>query len=158
MLGALGLEILRAGAGRNRSLALITDNQARRRCRCFLRSLAHDKKADPVLLLRKSTIGLDWPREQIRIVRIRPGEPLLTAGGGHPGTPAQLRALVAAQRGALLWMCGASSEHLEPELDERRACDVELGANRQKFLCSLAAAQLGQTRYASNCSRGRARW
>ena len=155
LVGPDGLEVLRAGASRNKSLVLLTDDRARRRCRCFMRSLERDKKADPSLLLRKAS-DVEQPRdEQAFHVRIKAAEPLdavISATRSRP-SPQQARTLVAAQRGILLWACGGGQSAPLPE--ETRACDTELGENREKFLCALSAEQFGHARYlrkAANCS------
>lgn len=149
-IGPIGLAVLRASALRNTSLKAMVDERTLQRCRCFLRNLHRDKKADAMLLLRRAS--------KAEMPRATPGQT-----SGSPGTaqthatssPEQIRALVDAQRGAMLWACGAASFDRGPPPEERRACDSELGENREKFLCALSAEKFGYSRHsrkASNCS------
>eukprot|EP00322_Chrysochromulina_rotalis_P009804 CAMPEP_0115849386 /NCGR_PEP_ID=MMETSP0287-20121206/11424_1 /TAXON_ID=412157 /ORGANISM="Chrysochromulina rotalis, Strain UIO044" /LENGTH=470 /DNA_ID=CAMNT_0003303355 /DNA_START=214 /DNA_END=1626 /DNA_ORIENTATION=+ len=157
LIGPTAFRVLRSGLkGRNDSLAELTDENTRRRCRCFVRSLSRDKKADPIPLLRKAS-PLEQPQQSASVHMGRPGraEHKASSPGIRPTSPAGMRALVAAQRGTLLWVCGGTNGDDGPPPEEVHACDVELGANREKFLCALSASQLGVARHskvANNCS------
>ena len=133
MLGEPAFEALRPGASRNGTLAALVDEDAHRRCRCFMSSLSKDKKADAVHLL--------------------------VGRGQLPANVASAaRILVRKQRATLLAACGGYSSPA-PSDDERRQCDEELGARNALFNCALQQTQSGQAVHRSaagasaNCSR-----
>lgn len=127
LVGVAGLEVLRASAMRNASLARLADAETRRRCRCFLRSLGQDRKAEPTSLLR---------------------------GAGVQGDQATTPAAVAKQRRSLLTACGGGGGSLP--LGEAKRCRSDLQAISAKFHCALSAYHTGGTprysRESANCT------
>ena len=118
MLGAPAFEAMRHGASRNGTLKALVDGSSHRRCRCFIRSLSQDKKSDPLeLLIGTTKLPKDVAEAAQNIVR-KQRQTMLSACGGHRKD--------------------------QVDADERRLCEVELGARAALFKCALAAARAGQ--------------
>ena len=175
MVGPALVARAHGGAGVGNELAGLTNADTLRRCRCFMRSLGRDKKADPSLLLRHaaeeevpaevtSSLGAQRTAASAALQpTARPGGAGASGGASaRPHRPRRARGatvasehsldalerarmLVVARRRALLMACGDAGGAV-PE-DERAACDNELDAARVRFLCALAASEAGQPRY-----------
>ena len=135
ILGKAAFEALRPGATReaNGTLAALVDEDAHRRCRCFMHSLAKDKKADPLHLLVGATQLPD-------------------------NVAAAARALVTKQRSQLSMACGSNRRAAHRSDAERRQCNEELSARNAHFNCALKVAESGLAAHRSaagasaNCS------
>ena len=116
---------------RYRLPASLVDADSSRRCRCFMRSLSRDKKADALELLAG---GVEMPK----------------------AVAAAAYSIVRRQRNALFAACGGF--RAGPVSDEERSlCNLELGARTAVFRCALSAAQRAGTEHraalSANCSR-----
>lgn len=136
LLGEAVFDALRSTRVGQGELIALVDDTAHRRCRCFLRSLAADKKADALKLI------------------VSRGTQLPAA------VAAAARALVQRQRLSLLAACGGDpKEAAPPGAEERLQCDKELGARSALWHCAISQAQSGRAAGRSaagasdNCTR-----
>lgn len=153
--GPAALDALRAAprSSANGTLATLADDQVRRRCRCFMRSLARDKKAEPLHLLTLEA------GKRSRAVQTTQASTV--AGSGGPVRmgaawmpPAHARSLVQRQRAALLAACGGRQDGDAPT-DERQQCEAELAAASAYFNCALNLHKAGRSdsrRGATTCA------
>jgi len=115
LVGTRGLDAMRTPDGRNASrFAELVDSSSHRRCRCFMRSLTQDRKADALQLL---VAGAELPAE----------------------IAAAARAAVRKQRQQLFAAC-AGHRSVQPTADEERQCNNELGLRAAIFQCALEAS------------------
>ena len=156
LLGEPAFEALRMSTERNSSRVFLplVDSESHRRCRCFMRSLSKDKKADAVALLTGQ------PKGKGSSTRSSNGR-VQNISGSRLSLPASVasaaRLLVRRQRQSLLLACGSQPAQEVSDM-ERRQCDEELGARAALFSCALSqSGGAGKRRSAAgssqNCTR-----
>ena len=157
LLGPAAPDAFRQGS-RNEAKGFVSliNSESLRRCRCFVRNLAHDRQANQTSKLAQRHASKHGVESQ----SVETTEESAAQG---KTSARELNAAIR-QRQALLDVCCTDrctkakscpcSRASEPLADEKRQCDAEFGARAQRFNCQLARQRAGGGWSSANCTAG----